>query len=64
MEAQGRPLLSKHDAKRLLCVSLGTINNLIRDQKLPVVRIGARVLIDPADLSAFVESMKATARAA
>jgi excisionase family DNA binding protein len=64
-EEQTQSLLSKAEAMRLLSISLGTLNNLIRQRKLAVVRIGARVLVHPDDLKAFIESAKATtARAA
>ncbi|MGE3152147.1 MAG: helix-turn-helix domain-containing protein [Nitrospiraceae bacterium] len=45
-----------HAVKSELRVGESTIRRWIRDGRLPVVRLGRRVLVRPEDLSAFVET--------
>jgi excisionase family DNA binding protein len=46
---------SKKDAAHILCVSERTLHALIAEKKLPVRRIGRRVLIRYAELKRFAE---------
>jgi excisionase family DNA binding protein len=49
-------LYSKHDAARLLSVSLRTVDYLISSKQLPVRRVGSRTLIAGRDLDLFIRS--------
>ena len=51
--SQGRILYSKREAATLLSVSLRTFENLIAAKRLPVCRIGRRVLISQEALATF-----------
>jgi excisionase family DNA binding protein len=46
-------LASKREAARLLCLSVRTIDNLIRSKELTARRVGRRVLVPRAALEAF-----------
>ncbi len=52
------PLLTYTEAAKVLCVTERTIRQFVADGKLPVVRFGRTVRIDPADLRAFINSAK------
>jgi len=56
--AQQAPYLNVRQAARLLCVSTWVVYEAIRVGDLPVIRWGRRVVIDRADLAAFVESKR------
>ncbi|MCI0721079.1 MAG: helix-turn-helix domain-containing protein [Acidobacteria bacterium] len=45
----------KEAAKQMLNVSPWTVRLWIRQGKLPFVRLGRRVLLDPKDLRAFID---------
>ena len=47
-------LLKPQEAADRLTVSLSTLRRLIKDGRLPVVRVGHAIRIRPADLEAFV----------
>jgi len=51
-------LLDVEKAGETLGLSPWTIRAYIRDQKLTPVRLGRRVLLEPAELRRFVEEMK------
>jgi len=51
-------LLDLHEVARALRVSERTAWGLARRGDLPAVRIGRRLLFDPADLRAFIERQK------
>jgi excisionase family DNA binding protein len=51
-------LVGRKDAAQLLGVSPRSIDNLIRAKKLPVKRIGARVLFLRSDLENFAQRSK------
>jgi excisionase family DNA binding protein len=53
-------LLDLHEVARALRVSERTAWGLARRGDLPAVRIGRRLLFDPADLRAFIERQKTT----
>lgn len=54
-----RPILiSRRDAAQLLAVSTRTVDSLIREKKLPVKRIGTRVLFLRSDLESFAKRAK------
>ena len=44
------------DAAKMLGICERTLNTLIKDREIPVVRIGRRVLLRKEDLEAFVHS--------
>jgi len=52
--------LSKRRAGETSSVSQATLNRWIERGDLPVVRVGARILIDTKDLRAFLDSHKET----
>lgn len=52
------PLLTYQDAAKRLHVTDRTVWQLVADGKLPAVRFGRSVRIDPADLSTFIEGAK------
>ena len=49
------PLLSVDQAAIALGISPWTLRSYIRDEKVPVVRVGRRVLIEPATVRRVVE---------
>lgn len=53
-----RRLLSVGDAAAYLSVGKRTMEKLLRDGEVLKVRIGARTLIDQADLDAYVDRIK------
>jgi excisionase family DNA binding protein len=52
------PLLTYRQAAQVLGVTDRTLRTLVRDRRLPVVRFGRCVRIDPADLRRFIDSAK------
>ena len=52
------PLLSVPQTLRVLGISQRTLYRLIRDGELRPIRIGDRVLFDPADLRDFIDSCR------
>ncbi len=46
------------DAARMLGLAVSTLYGWVRDRRIPCVRLGDRLLFDPADLQAFVESQR------
>jgi len=50
-----------HVAHRL-SASQGFVRRLIRERKLPAIRLGVRWRVDPADLHAFIDAQRVTAR--
>ncbi|XVJ59537.1 MAG: helix-turn-helix domain-containing protein [Tepidisphaera sp.] len=57
-----RPLVDYVTAAGLLGVSVRTARTLVKTGLLPAIRIRRRVLIDPADVTAFIARAKAEAR--
>jgi len=55
-------LLTYKQAGALLGVTERTVWTLVDDGGLPAVRFGRSVRIDPADLRAFIDRAKATAK--
>ncbi len=51
-------LMSLHDAAAYLRVSERTVRRQVRAKRLHCVRIGRRLLFDPADVSRFVAARK------
>lgn len=51
-------LLTLPEAAERLRVSVSLIRRLVKRRALPAVTIGRRVLIDPADVEAFIEHQK------
>ena len=49
-----RPLLSVRETAERLNVSVATVRRYIRDGRLPAVRVGGVVRIDPAELEVYV----------
>lgn len=56
------PLLTKRGAASVLAVSERTVTALTTSGRLPFVRVGKCVRIDPADLAAFIASRKSAGR--
>lgn len=48
-------LISKPEAARLLGISKFTINAWVSQRRIPFIKLGRRVLFDPAALAVFVE---------
>ncbi|MCC7203932.1 MAG: helix-turn-helix domain-containing protein [Phycisphaeraceae bacterium] len=62
---QAAPLLvSEREAAKMLGLCTKTLYSLRQAGKLPTVRVGQRVLYDPADLRAFIQRQKVTGGAA
>lgn len=57
-------LLDLHEVARALHVSERTAWGLVKAGDLPAVRIGRRLLFDPADLRAYIERQKTGGAAA
>lgn len=56
-------LLSADETAKTLCISRRTLFTWTKSGDLPCVRIGARVLYDPNDLSQFIERLRTGAGA-
>jgi len=54
-------LLTLKAAAAYLSCSLWAIRSLVWDKSIPAIRVGRRVVIDRADLDAFIEARKAAA---
>lgn len=52
-------LLDRHTAAEILSISVRTLDKLIAANKLPVCRIGRRVLLSKEDLEDFARDQKA-----
>jgi excisionase family DNA binding protein len=51
-------LLNKEEASAALSISTRTLDNLVKDKKIPQpVRVGGRVLFKVSDLEAFVDNL-------
>jgi len=57
-------LMDLHEVARALHVSERTAWGLVKAGDLPAVRIGRRLLFDPADLRAYIERQKTGGAAA
>ena len=55
------PLLTYREAAKVLGVTERTIWTFVNDGRLPAVRFGRSVRIDPADLRGFISRAKCTA---
>ena len=53
-----RPLMTYEEAADWLRVTSRTVRQLVRDDKLRVVRFGGSVRIDPSDLRSFIRNAK------
>ncbi|MDX1963511.1 MAG: helix-turn-helix domain-containing protein [Pirellulales bacterium] len=53
-----RTLFTRRTAATRLGLCTKSVDNLVRDGLLKVVRIGKAVRFDPADIDAFIESRK------
>ena len=53
-----RPLMTYEEAADWLRVTSRTVRQLVRDDKLRVVRFGGSVRIDPSDLRSFIRNTK------
>lgn len=62
MGSQKMKLLNAMEAAQMLRVSLPTIRLWIAARKLPVVRLGRRVLIEESALEAIIEAARCPAR--
>ncbi len=56
-----QPLLTYAQVGEALNVTPRTVQTLVKNGKLPTVRFGQTVRIDPADLRRFIESSKRVA---
>ncbi|TVQ32988.1 MAG: DNA-binding protein [Phycisphaeraceae bacterium] len=56
--ADFQPLLTYREAAKVLGVTERTIWSLVHAGRLPAVRFGRNVRIDPADLRGFIENAK------
>lgn len=52
------PLLTYRQAAQVLGVTDRTLRTLVREGRLPAVRFGRSVRIDPADLRRFIDTAK------
>jgi excisionase family DNA binding protein len=52
------PLVSRGEAQRILGIGRSTMTRIIERGELRTVRIGARRLIDPASLRAFIDERR------
>ena len=51
-------LLSRVEARTILGVSSATFARMIARGDLPIVEVGGRTMLDPADIRAFIEARK------
>jgi excisionase family DNA binding protein len=54
--ANKKIFLTRDEARRILCVSFGCLDAVIRSGELRVVRVGKRVLIPYHELQRFVDT--------
>jgi excisionase family DNA binding protein len=54
-------LMKMRDAAKVLCLGERTVWQMVKDGVLPAVRFTNAVRIDPADLRALIEKLKAAA---
>jgi excisionase family DNA binding protein len=52
------PLLTKAQTAKLLAVCPRTVDNMIADGRLKLVKLGTAARIDPRDLRAFIDAAK------
>ena len=52
------PLLTLGDVARLIGVSMPTLFRMLRRGDIPVIELGGRTLVEPADLRHFLTSRK------
>lgn len=57
-----RELITTSETARRLGVSLRTVQYLIDEGEIPIIRIRGRVAIDPRDIASFVEKHRVTRR--
>ncbi len=53
-------LLKKEKVIEIFDVTMPTLNNLIKEEKIPVIRFGGSVRIDEKDLIMYIEQKKAS----
>lgn len=58
VDANQTILVGRREAAQLLSISMRTVDNLIREKRLPVKRINSRVLFLRSDLEAFAKRAK------
>ena len=58
MEIQKRRLLSKRDLYEMLDVSLGTVNNMIKENRIPYYKIGKSVRFNYEEIDNFLKECK------
>jgi excisionase family DNA binding protein len=58
MEIQRRKLLSKRDLYEMLDVSLGTVNNMIKENRIPYYKIGKSVRFNYEEINNFLKECK------
>jgi excisionase family DNA binding protein len=63
-EAPVKHLLSIRETAEELGISATGIQRLIRNQRLPVIRIGRRTLIDPSDIDSLIEQYRVCGKGA
>jgi len=49
-------LLTRHDVAKVLKIGVSTVDKLVRQKKIPVVRFNRRVLFRQEDVEAFINS--------
>lgn len=54
ISAEPAKLLSAREAAMTLGLSLRNVRGLVKNRSITVVRIGGRLLFDPADIRAFI----------
>lgn len=54
--------LRRHEAAKRIGISLRALDKLIASGALPVVRVGRRVVVLPADVDAFLNARRSTTK--
>ena len=62
MHDEIRPLLNKRETARALNLSARTVDYLVTRGRLPCVKIGTAVRFYPADVQAFIQSLRKPAK--
>jgi len=60
-DSPNRLLLSIKETATLTGLSVSTLSEYISGRKLPYVKVGTRVLVDPIDLKAWIDARKVPA---
>lgn len=55
---ENKKLLTKAEASDIMRISLAMLNRLLAQQRIPYIKLGARVLIEQKDIDAYLEQCR------